>query len=184
MVLAVCPEVLHRIQFRRVWRQVLYIQAAFLIPDECMGELAFVSRKPVPNQQNVALDIAEQVLEKLDHLLGFDGFLEDLKIKTPRRQASDDRQCLPIEVKLQDRRLPTRRPGTPPMRPLAQTTFVDEDIGDNGVIRAWRAGSARCRQCYPHPKYLPRGPGRVWRQGLPPIDAGFQSNLAGVNLLA
>ena len=85
MVLAVCPDALHGIQFRRVWRQVLYLQAAFLISNELMGELAFVSRKAVPNQQNVALDIAEQVLEKLDHLLGFDRFLEDLKIKVPRR---------------------------------------------------------------------------------------------------
>jgi hypothetical protein len=91
MVLAVCPDVLHRVQFRRVRREVLYIQAAFLIPDELMGELAFVSRKPVPNQQDVALYITEQVLEELDDLLGLDGVLEDLKVKVPKGHPGDDR---------------------------------------------------------------------------------------------
>src|SRR4051794_6156606 len=34
-----------------------------------------------------------------------------------------------VEVKLEDRCLPARRPGAPPMRPLAQAAFVYEDDG-------------------------------------------------------
>jgi len=85
MVLAVSPDVLYRVQFRRIRRQVLYIQAAFLSLDELMRDLAFMCRKPVPKQQYVAGDVTEQVLEELDHLLGRDGLLEDLKVEIPNR---------------------------------------------------------------------------------------------------
>ena len=83
-----------------------------------------MSREPIPNQQNVAFDIAQQVFKKLDDLFGFDGFCEDLKVEVPDGDSGDDRQGFPVEVELQDGRLPARCPGAPPMRPLAQTTFV------------------------------------------------------------
>ena len=86
-----------------------------------------VGRKAVPNQQNVAIDIAEQVFEELDDLLGFDGLFEDLKVEVPERDAGDDRQGFPVEVELEDRSLSSWRPRAPPMRPLAQAAFVYED---------------------------------------------------------
>ncbi len=127
MVLAVCPDVLHRIQFRGVGRQVRDFQTAFLVTDELLRDFTAVSRKPVPNQQNVALDVAQQVFKKLDDLLGFNGFFEDLKVEVPDGDAGDDRQRFPVEVKLEDGGLPARRPSAPPMRPLTQTAFVYED---------------------------------------------------------
>src|ERR1700693_845169 len=51
----------------------------------------------------------------------------DLKVEIPERNSSDDRECLPIEVILQHRRLPAPRPGTAAMRPLAQSALVEED---------------------------------------------------------
>ena len=83
MVLAVGPNVLHRVQFRRIRRQVLYIQATFLNLNDLMRDLAFVGRKPVSKQQYVARYVVEQLLEELDHLLGPDRFLQDLKIELP-----------------------------------------------------------------------------------------------------
>jgi hypothetical protein len=91
VVLAVRPDVLHRVQFRRVRRQVFRLQAAFLIADELLRDFAAVARKPIPNQQNVTFDVAEQVLEELDDLLGLDGWFEDLEIKVPEGDAGDDR---------------------------------------------------------------------------------------------
>src|SRR3954469_12701031 len=67
------------------------------------------------------------MFKKLDDLLGLDRLFEDLKVEVPDGDAGDDRERFPVEVKLEDRCLSTRRPGAPPMRPLAQTTFVDED---------------------------------------------------------
>jgi hypothetical protein len=127
MVFAVRPEVLHRVQFRRVGRQVLRLQTPFLVADELLCDATAVGWEPIPNQQNVAMDITEQVLEELDDLLGLDGVLEDLKVKVPNGQPGDDGQSLPVEVKLEDGRLPARCPCTPPVGPLAETTFVDED---------------------------------------------------------
>lgn len=73
------------------------------------------------------MDVAEQVFEKLDDLIGLDGLFEDLKVEVPVGDAGDDRQGFPVEVKLEDRRLPSRRPGAPPMGPLTQPAFVYED---------------------------------------------------------
>lgn len=124
MVLAVGPDVLHWVQFRRVGWQILHLQSAFLIADKLLRDPTAVGRKAVPNQQNVAVDVAEQVFEELDDLLGLDGLFEDLKVEVPGRDASDDRQGFPVEVELEDRSLSSRRPRAPPMRPLAQAAFV------------------------------------------------------------
>ena len=121
------PDVLDRIQFGGVGWQILDCQTAFLVADELLGDLTAVGREPVPNQQKVALDIAQQVFKKLDDLFGLDGFFEDLKVEVPDGDSGDDRQGFPVEVELENGCLPARRPGAPPMRPLAQPAFVDED---------------------------------------------------------
>ena len=110
-----------------VRRQVLHGQSTLLVMDELLRNSAAVGRQPVPNQQEVAGDVAEQVLEELDDLFGLDGVFEDLKVEVPQGYASDDRQRLPVEMELKHGRLPARCPGAPPVGPLAQTTFVDED---------------------------------------------------------
>jgi hypothetical protein len=89
-MLAVGPDVLHRVQFRRVGRQVLRFQTAFLVLDKLPGDQAAVGREPIPNQQDVAIDVAEQVFEELDDLFGLDGLFEDLKVKVPEGDAGDD----------------------------------------------------------------------------------------------
>ena len=90
MVLAVRPDVLRRVQFRRIGRQVLRLQAAFLVSDELLGDFAAVARKPIPNQQDVPIDVTEQVFEELDNLFGVDGLFEDLKIEVPDGDAGND----------------------------------------------------------------------------------------------
>jgi len=79
VVLAVSPDIVHGVQFRRVGLQVLHLQTALLIADKSLGDQAAVSWKAVPNQQNDAIDVAEQVFEEFDDLLGLDGLFEDLK---------------------------------------------------------------------------------------------------------
>jgi hypothetical protein len=84
------PNVLHRVQFRRIRRQVLSFQTAFLISDELLGDFAAVARKPIPNQQDVSLNVTEQVFEKLNDLLRVDGLFEDLKVEIPDGDAGND----------------------------------------------------------------------------------------------
>ncbi|HEY2470170.1 MAG TPA: hypothetical protein VGI45_20385 [Terracidiphilus sp.] len=50
VVLAVRPDVLHRIQLWRVGRQILRLQPALLVADELLGEQTAVAWEPVPNQ--------------------------------------------------------------------------------------------------------------------------------------
>jgi hypothetical protein len=92
-----------------------------------LGDQAAVGREPIPNEQNVAINVAEQVLEELDDLFGLEGLFEDLKVEVPKSDAGDDGQGFPVEVELENGRLPSRRPCTPPMRSLTQTAFVYED---------------------------------------------------------
>jgi hypothetical protein len=63
-------------------------------------------------------------LRNSNDLLGPDSLLEDLEVEVPDGKASDDGEVLPIEVELEDRRLPPWRPGVPAVRPLAQAAFV------------------------------------------------------------
>jgi hypothetical protein len=91
VVLAVGPDVFDWVQFRRVGRQILHGQSAFLVADELLGDDAAVRRESVPNQQDVAGDVAEQVFEELDDLFGLDGAFENLKVEVPQSDAGDDR---------------------------------------------------------------------------------------------
>jgi hypothetical protein len=127
MVLAMGPDILHGIQFRGVGWKVLDCQTASLVADELLGNFATVGWQPIPDQQNVTLNVAQQVFKKLDDLFGLDGLFEDLEVEVPDGDAGNDRQGFPVKVKLENGCLAARRPSAPSMRPLTQTAFVDED---------------------------------------------------------
>ena len=65
--------------------------------------------------------------EEIDHLRGANGRGIEPEVTVPPGDAGGGREHLPIEVVLQHRRLPARRPGPHPMRSFAQSAFVDED---------------------------------------------------------
>ena len=56
-------------------------------------------------------------------------FVEDLEVEVPDGHPGGDGNGLPVEVVLEDRGLPSRRPCATPVGPLAQPAFVDEDDG-------------------------------------------------------
>jgi hypothetical protein len=89
MVFAMRPEIFDGVQFRCVGRQVLDQQPASLVTDELLGESATMGWQTIPHQQEVARNVAQQMLEELNHLFGTDGFLKDLEIEIPEGQASD-----------------------------------------------------------------------------------------------
>ena len=90
-MLAVRPDILDRIQFRGVGRKIFDLQAPFLVANELLRHSTFVRRQPVPDQEQVAWDIAEQMLEEFDHLFGLDGLLENLEVEVPDRDTGDHR---------------------------------------------------------------------------------------------
>ena len=89
MVFAMRPEIFDWVQFRCVGRQILDQQPASLITNEFLGDPATMGRQTIPHQQEVAGNVAQQMLEELNHLLGTDRFLKDLEIEIPEGQAGD-----------------------------------------------------------------------------------------------
>lgn len=126
-MLAVRPEILDRVKFRRIgWKEFGH-QATALRTDKLLSGSATMSRKTIPDHQQLARDITKQVSEEFDHLLGADSILKNPKVKIPEGQPGNDGQRLPIEVELEDGRMAARRPRAPAVRSLAQPAFVEKD---------------------------------------------------------
>ena len=71
--------------------------------------------------------MARQMTKKLDDLRTLDRFVVQLKIEIVKCDARDHAQRFPIEVMLQDRGLPARRPGAHFVGPGAESAFVDQN---------------------------------------------------------
>ncbi len=129
MVLPVTPEVPDGIQFGRVGGQAFQYQPAFGVGDEVADEPTPVAGQAVPDHQQRSGDMPHQVLKELDDLGALDRARVQSEVKTPPRDSGNRRQTPPVEVILQDRCLPSGRPGPIPVRPFRQSAFVDEDDG-------------------------------------------------------
>ena len=82
-----------------------------------------------------------QVDEEFDDLRPFDRFGEEPEVETPPRDIRDRGEQVPVEVVLEHRRLPARRPRPRAVWPFGQSALVDEDdrlslgCGLNGMVR-------------------------------------------------
>ena len=83
----------------------------------------------IPDYQQSARQMTQQMGKEVHHLRGADGSLVELEIEVPPRDAGDGREHLPVEMILQHWGLSARGPGAHPMGPLAQPALVDEDDG-------------------------------------------------------
>src|SRR5512146_426899 len=120
MVLPVRPQVLDRVQFRSVGRKELQPQPPALLPYEVPDHSAAVTAQAIPDDQQLASQMAQQVAEELDHLRAANRAGIEAKIEIPPGHASHGRQRLPVKVILQPRRLSAWCPGPAAVRPLAQ----------------------------------------------------------------
>lgn len=102
----------------------------------------------IPDYQQSARQMTQQVREKVHHLRGADGLSVKPKIKVPPGDAGDGREHLPIEMILQHRGLSARRPSPYPMGSFAQPAFVDEDDGAPLAERFFLSRGQRTRFQY------------------------------------
>ncbi len=121
------PRYTHRVQLGSIGRQVLDLDPAIQRIQVFVHEPAPVRGEAIPDDQQIARNAADQVLEEDHQVLGADRLFEQLEVEVPFGNASDQGQSLPVEVMEQDRSLPARRPSAAPVRPLTQSAFVDED---------------------------------------------------------
>lgn len=123
----VSPQIFDRIEFWRIGRQPLDPEASVALRQQRLDRFAAVNGSAIPDDQQFAWQMPEQRLEEFRGAFPVDAALVDPEVKLPQREARDDRQFVPIEGLAQHRRLSTRRPRAHPMRPRAQSAFVDED---------------------------------------------------------
>src|SRR6478735_4618825 len=115
MMFEIGPDVFDRIQFRSIRGEAFDQNAALYASQVFVNDAAAMGRESIPDNEQVASQITEQMLKKQNHLLAPDGLLEDLEVEVPHGDAGDDRQGLPIEVMLQDGRLSAWRPSAAAM---------------------------------------------------------------------
>ena len=127
VVFEVTPNVLDRIQLGCVGRKRGDMDSSFETVDVLADEAAAMDHGSIPDDQQWARQLSLQVFEKLDDLRTFDRARMELEVEVPDRDATEDREFLPVEVKLQNRRLSARCPGAYPVGFLAEAAFVDKD---------------------------------------------------------
>jgi hypothetical protein len=103
------------------------VPGAPLAGDKLPDQVAAMSLGAIPDYQQSARQMTQQMGKEVHHLRGADGSWVEPEIEVPPRNASDGREHLPVEMILQHRGLSARGPGAHPMGSLAQPAFIDED---------------------------------------------------------
>ena len=100
-----------------------------MLAHELPDRPAAMRGQSVPDDQQLARKMTQQMREKLDDLRAADGSWKQPEIEVPPSDSRHHRKCLPREVVLQHRCLSFRCPGACAVRALAQSAFVGEDDG-------------------------------------------------------
>src|SRR5229473_3119782 len=129
MVFPVAPEVLHRVEFRSVSGQALQFEPGLLAGDPVLDQAAAVSGQAVPDDQQPAREMGQEMSKKLDHLGTANGSRKEPEVETPPGYPGHRREQLPVEMILQHWGLSTRRPRAAAVGSLAQSALVDDDDG-------------------------------------------------------
>src|SRR6266508_2327170 len=102
----------------------------------------------VQEDEQRTAEVSQQRFEKVDHLFSGNGAFMQAKAQAREVHAGDQRQLVPVEMKLQRRRLASDTPGAHPRGPLRDSGLVDEDDQSSlasGVF--FSAGQVRLRPC-------------------------------------
>ena len=76
----IAPDVFHRIEFRGIGRQVVQRQAAPLVGDKFRDQVAAMSLGAIPDYQQSARQMTQQMGKEVHHLRGADGALVKLEM--------------------------------------------------------------------------------------------------------
>ncbi len=128
-VLEVPPDALFWIQLRRIAGEALEVdpvgRPVAQIPP---NGFAAVDRRPIPEDQQLARDVAPQMIEEADHFGARDRRLMDLEVQ-PLVQAhgADDREMIAAEGMTQDRRLAPWRVAARYRRQEIEAALIEEE---------------------------------------------------------
>jgi hypothetical protein len=171
----VAEQIFDGIELRGIGGQAFQDDVAVERIDVVADQAAAVRGQPIPDDQQLALDLGAQGLEEFDQLWPLDRAVEEAKVDVPEARPGDERELLPVEAVLEGRRATLGGPGLDPRRTLAQSRFVDEDDGppvDSGVFFSTGqrlvfqlpiAASSRC-SARPAGRWLEKPNSRTTRQ--------------------
>ena len=130
-VLEVLPDALVRVEVRGVAGELLQADAlGGALHQEVLDRLATVDRGAVPEDQELAGDVPQQVLEEADDVRALVGVLLDEHQQASRRgDAADDRQVIAAQRRAQDRGLAARGVGPDGAGQQVEGGLVDPDDG-------------------------------------------------------
>lgn len=126
MVFPISPEVFHRIELRSVSGQKLHPQSSVLLADKVPHHHTSVTLQAIPDDQQLSRKMTRQMTQKMHHLWTSDRSRIQPKIEIVPSHPRHRRKRLPVEMILQNGSLSSRRPSATPVRPLAQSTLVNE----------------------------------------------------------
>ena len=129
VLLEMRPQIFDGVEFGSIGRQFFEPEAARAFDQHRFDGLAAVDGRSVPNDQELAGQVAQKRFQELGRARAIDTAFVNSEIKLPERQAGNEREFVPVERLAQHRGLPARSPRAHPVRPGAQSALVDEDDG-------------------------------------------------------
>jgi len=82
-MLPVSPELLRGVKLRSIGREKLQLQPPFLTGYDFLNQPTPMATKPVPDHQDLARDMAQQMPQKDNHLGTADGSRKQAEVKIP-----------------------------------------------------------------------------------------------------
>jgi len=127
MTLEPCPQVLDGVEIGAVRWQEGHLDMPVEGIEVLADQRGAMRSGAIPDDQQRLLEVRFERLEKLDHLFFLDAaFVQPKQVVRPT-EPGNRRHMIPVEMKLDDRRLPFQRPGADPGGAFADTGFVDEN---------------------------------------------------------
>jgi hypothetical protein len=146
--LEVAPDALVRVEVRRVAGELLQADAVgAALGQKVLDGLAAMDRRAIPDHQELAGDMAQQVLEEAHDIRALVGVvLHEHQQAALGGDPADDRQMVATEGQAEDRRLPARGVGPDGAREEVEARFVNPDDGSPLLVSPFfRAGQRSAR---------------------------------------
>ena len=147
--LEVVPDALVGVEVRGVpWELFQADAVGAALGQEVLDRLAAMDGSAVPDDQEFAGDVAEEMLEEADDVRAFVRVLLHQHEQAPRRRdAADDCQVVAAQREAEDRRLPAWGVGPDRAREEVEARLVDPDDGPALLVSPlFRAGQRSVRQ--------------------------------------
>ena len=121
------PQVFHGIEIGRVGRQIRDLDVTGQVVQVVPHQVTAVCLQTIPDDQQRLRQVCLKGVEEFDNLLFLDTALVQPEQAVGAGKTGNDRDVIPVEVKLDDGRLALEAPGTYSGGAFADSRLVDED---------------------------------------------------------